>query len=129
MQVNRVLLASKLVAALAACAMLCAALFAQQLPFEPVHESGQSITGAFEGWFKNPDGTVSLLAGYFNRNLKQAMDIPIGPNNKLEPGGLDQGVLHWRAAGGRCAPGPGRCGRVRLLDPALTARPKGENKG
>src|SRR5437588_11953330 len=91
MQVNRVLLASKLVAALAACAMLCAALFAQQLPFEPVHESGQSITGAFEGWFKNPDGTVSLLAGYFNRNLKQAMDIPIGPNNRIEPGGPDQG--------------------------------------
>ena len=39
----------------------------------------------------NPDGSISLLAGYFNRNLKQEMDIPIGPNNRIEPHGPDQG--------------------------------------
>jgi len=64
---------------------------AQQLPFEPAHESGQSITGAFEGWFANPDGSISLLAGYYNRNAKQEFDIPAGPNNRIEPGGPDQG--------------------------------------
>ena len=63
----------------------------QQLPFEPAHDSGQSITGAFEGWFPNPDGTISLLAGYFNRNLKQELEIPAGPNNRIEPGGPDRG--------------------------------------
>ncbi len=64
---------------------------AQTLPLEPQHESGDSITGAFEGWFQNPDGSYSLLLGYYNRNLKQELDIPIGPENKIEPGGPDRG--------------------------------------
>ena len=67
------------------------AVRAQQLPFEPAHETGQSITGAFEGWFANPDGSISFLAGYYNRNLKQEFEIPAGPNNRIEPGGPDQG--------------------------------------
>ncbi len=50
-----------------------------------------NVTGAFEGWFKNPDGTFSLLLGYFNRNEKQEFDVPIGPENKIEPGGPDRG--------------------------------------
>ncbi len=68
-----------------------ALLSAQSLPLEPLHESGASITGAFEGWFKNSDGTFSLLLGYFNRNTRQALDVPIGPNNRIEPGGPDRG--------------------------------------
>lgn len=63
----------------------------QQLPMEPFHTSGQSITGAFEGWFQNPDGTYSFLLGYYNRNLAQAVDIPAGPENRIEPGGPDRG--------------------------------------
>jgi hypothetical protein len=70
---------------------LCAALHGQSLPLEPIHESGASVTGAFEGWFSNADGSFSLLLGYFNRNSKQAVDIPVGPNNRIEPGGPDQG--------------------------------------
>jgi hypothetical protein len=62
-----------------------------QLPLEPPHESGQGLTGAFEGWFSNPDGSFSLLLGYFNRNTRQELDIAIGPNNKFEPGGPDRG--------------------------------------
>jgi hypothetical protein len=62
-----------------------------QLPMEPLHESGQNVTPAYEGWFKNPDGSFSMLFGYFNRNVKQELDIPIGPNNRIEPGGPDQG--------------------------------------
>jgi hypothetical protein len=63
----------------------------QTLPFEPLHDSGQSITGAFEGWFKNPDGRFSLLLGYYNRNQKEELDIRVGPNNRIEPGGPDHG--------------------------------------
>ncbi len=63
----------------------------QQVRVEPVHDSGQSVTGAFEGWFANPDGTFSLLFGYFNRNAKEELDIPVGENNKMEPGGPDRG--------------------------------------
>lgn len=62
-----------------------------QLPMEPVKESGQSVTGAFEGWFNNPDGTISFLLGFFNRNSKEEITIPVGPNNRIEPGGPDQG--------------------------------------
>jgi hypothetical protein len=62
-----------------------------QLPLEPIRDSGQSITGAFEGWYQNPDGSYSVLVGYFNRNSKQAIDIPVGPNNKIEPGDPDRG--------------------------------------
>src|SRR5262249_57180565 len=68
-----------------------AALRAQTLPLEPAHETGASITGAFEGWFKNADGTFSLLLGYFNRNTKQEVDLAVGPDNRIEPGGPDQG--------------------------------------
>lgn len=64
---------------------------AEQLPMEPIHDSGQSVTAAFEGWFQNKDGTFSILLGYFNRNLKEELDIPIGPDNRIEPGGPDQG--------------------------------------
>ena len=67
------------------------AVCAQQLPFEPAHDTGQSITGAFEGWFANPDGSFNLLIGYYNRNSKQVLDIPTGSNNRIEPGGPDQG--------------------------------------
>jgi len=64
---------------------------AQQLPSEPQRQFGTSITGAFEGWFANPDGSRSFLVGYLNRNNSQALDIPIGPNNRIEPGGPDMG--------------------------------------
>jgi hypothetical protein len=75
-----------------AIAMLTAAGSANaQLPLEPARESGQSVTPAYEGWFRNADGTISLLAGYFNRNQTQTLDIPVGPNNRIEPGGPDQG--------------------------------------
>jgi hypothetical protein len=79
---------ARLSVALAAGEML---LCEQTLPFEPPHDSDQSITGAFEGWFRNSDGSFGLLLGYYNRNQKQELDIPIGPNNRIEPGGPDQG--------------------------------------
>jgi hypothetical protein len=72
-------------------ALLGAGWAQPSLPFEPTHDSGQSITGAFEGWFPNPDGTFSLLLGYYNRNQKQIVDILPGPNNRIEPDGPDRG--------------------------------------
>ena len=74
------------------CVFLSAAfVFAQYVPMGPVHDTGQSVTPAFEGWFSNPDGTFSILFGYYNRNQKQELDIPVGPDNRIEPGGPDQG--------------------------------------
>jgi hypothetical protein len=62
-----------------------------RLPMEPLRDTGQSVTGAFEGWFQNADGSFSMLVGYFNRNLKQDLDIPVGPANSISPGGPDRG--------------------------------------
>src|SRR5262245_43536938 len=57
----------------------------------PVRERGSSVTGAYEGWYRNKDGTITVLVGYFNRNTKQELDIQIGPDNRIEPGGPDRG--------------------------------------
>jgi hypothetical protein len=73
----------------------------QTLPFEPALDAGQSITGAYEGWFANPDGSFSILLGYFNRNMKQPIDIPIGANNRIEPDGPDRGQpTHFQSGRG-----------------------------
>src|SRR5215471_12946285 len=72
--------------------VFCLPFFAQQqLPLEPSKDTGASITGAFEGWFKNNDGSYSILVGYFNRNQKQILDVPVGPDNHIDPGGPDHG--------------------------------------
>jgi hypothetical protein len=55
------------------------------------YEFGQSVTPSFEGWFENPDGSVSLSFGYMNRNFRQELDLPIGPANRFEPGPPDVG--------------------------------------
>jgi len=65
-------------------------LLGQQLP-EPRKQFGASVTTAFEGWFNQDDGSRGFLVGYFNRNTQQELDIPIGPNNQIEPGGPDMG--------------------------------------
>lgn len=57
----------------------------------PLGVRGQAIFPAWEGWGPGKDGTNVLLIGYFNRNKEQELDIPIGPNNRIEPGGPDYG--------------------------------------
>ena len=65
-------------------------LLGQTLP-EPRKQFGASVTGAFEGWYENGDGTRGFVVGYYNRNTQEELDIPIGPNNRIEPGGPDMG--------------------------------------
>jgi hypothetical protein len=71
--------------------VLAAAQQPSVLPMGPARERGASVTPAFEGWYKNDDGSFSLLIGYYNRNSKETLTVPIGPNNKIEPGNPDQG--------------------------------------
>jgi hypothetical protein len=87
----RFVLSCNAVLAVAIGLTLTASTSARQLPLQPARESGQGITAAFEGWYQNTDGSYTLLVGYFNRNLKETLDIPVGPNNRIEPGGPDQG--------------------------------------
>ena len=78
-------------AVLAVLLLPCLTVEAQVRMPEPTRQSGDAVTGAFEGWFANSDGTFTLLFGYFNRNRNQAVDIPIGPDNRIEPAGPDRG--------------------------------------
>jgi hypothetical protein len=60
---------------------------AQQLSYS----KGQLVYPAYEGWERNADGTMNLLFGYMNSNWEEEFDVPIGPQNSLEPSGPDQG--------------------------------------
>ena len=55
------------------------------------YRRGQNVGPAYEGWTQNPDGSFSLLFGYMNRNWEEEIEVPVGPDNTLEPGGPDQG--------------------------------------
>jgi hypothetical protein len=75
---------------------LCAFVFSQapQVPTELPQvrfNSGQDIVPYFEGWIRNPDGTFDLVFGYFNRNWKEELSIPAGPDNRVEPNGPETG--------------------------------------
>jgi hypothetical protein len=90
--VNRV--ATVCAAGLIAGGVFVSAQIPSQVPAtipQPRLGAGASITGAFEGWYYNPDGSRSFLVGYYNRNGQQELDVPIGPNNRIEPGGPDLG--------------------------------------
>jgi hypothetical protein len=54
-------------------------------------DRGQNVAPVFEGWEHNPDGSFNMVFGYFNRNVEEVADIPVGPDNSVEPGGPDQG--------------------------------------
>jgi hypothetical protein len=55
------------------------------------YSRGQNIAPAYEGWEQNADGSRNILFGYMNRNWDEEIDMPVGPENNIEPGGPDQG--------------------------------------
>ncbi len=63
--------------------------------------TGDTLQPAFEGWEKNPDGTYNMWFGYFNRNWAQELNIPVGPNNNVQPGGPDRGQPEFFQTGER----------------------------
>lgn len=77
--------------------VLCGLAFAlpamgrAQQSLSPLSPAGQTVTPAFEGWYKNPDGTFSISFGYLNRNTAEQVDIPVGENNSISPGAANQG--------------------------------------
>ena len=75
----------------AACLLLLVSSVPAQAPLAPIRESGQTVTPVFEGWYRNPDGSFSLSFGYFNRNSREVLELPIGSPNSLMPGGPDRG--------------------------------------
>ena len=60
---------------------------AQSLTFS----RGQNVSPAYEGWEEDPDGTKHFVFGYMNRNWEEELDVPVGPDNNIQPGSQDQG--------------------------------------
>jgi len=87
---SRIILRLATVAALATGGAIVSAQ-GQLLPSYPKLGFGASVTPAYDGWYDNPDGSHTFLIGYYNRNWNIDVDIPIGPNNKFEPGDPDRG--------------------------------------
>ena len=52
---------------------------------------GLNVAPVYEGWEPNSDGSFNLIFGYFNRNWDEWVNVPVGPENTLDPGGPDQG--------------------------------------
>jgi hypothetical protein len=63
----------------------------QILPSYPKLAFGGTISPAYDGWYDNPDGTRTFLMGYYSRNWEDPIEVPIGPNNRFEPGPPDRG--------------------------------------
>ena len=78
-------------ASLASIGALLPTVAAAQLPLAPLAKSGQTATPVYEGWYRNGDGTFSLSFGYYNRNVAEVIEIPIGPDNFVAPGDSNQG--------------------------------------
>jgi hypothetical protein len=51
------------------------------------HDSGQGVAPVYEGFDINPDGSYNMWFGYMNRNYEEFVEIPIGADNRFEPGG------------------------------------------
>jgi hypothetical protein len=51
--------------------------------------SAQPVVPLFDGWYANADGTRDLCFGYFNLNMEEPLDIPLGEANFIEPARYD----------------------------------------
>jgi hypothetical protein len=73
-------------------AVLAAPALGQRIPFEKrffneqvLRSNSQPVVPIFEGYYQNDDGTRDLCFGYFNLNVDEAVDIPLGDDNFIEP--------------------------------------------
>ena len=57
----------------------------REVPASLTYTRGQSVIPVFFGWKENPDGTFDLLFSYINRNWQEEVDIPVGPDNNIQP--------------------------------------------
>ena len=56
-----------------------------------MYMKGETVSPAYEGWWPNDDGSFTMFFGYMNSNWEEEFDVPVGPDNNIEPGGPDQG--------------------------------------
>ena len=54
-----------------------------------IRPSGRPIVPVYEGYFQNDDGSYTISFGYASMNLEEALHIPLGPDNFIEPAEFD----------------------------------------
>jgi hypothetical protein len=71
-------------------------LQAQRIPFEKrffneqvLRPNSQPVVPIYEGYYENDDGTYDICFGYFNLNLDEPLEIPLGERNSIEPSQYD----------------------------------------
>jgi hypothetical protein len=60
-----------------------------QRPLTPISTNGLSVTPHFDGWHPNPDGSITFSFAYLNLNKTEVVEIPLGPDNFIEPKEFD----------------------------------------
>ena len=55
------------------------------------HWTGQGVAPIYDGWDRNDDGSYNMWFGYMNRNFEEIVDVPVGAENRFEPGPADRG--------------------------------------
>ena len=55
------------------------------------HWTGQGLAPVYEGFDINDDGSFNMWFGYMNRNFEEELEVPVGADNKFEPGPADRG--------------------------------------
>ena len=61
----------------------------RDFPLATPGASGEAVAPMFNGWVRNEDGSVTMIFGFANLNRETTVDVPLGPNNKLEPAQFD----------------------------------------
>ncbi len=102
-----------------------AQLFAQlPRPLIPLPGDGNRVTPFFDGWYENPDGTITFSFGYSNLNKDRVVEIPLGPDNMITPKEYDgRQPTTFLVVGPDLADGGGGGGAARLpaVSPATSA--------
>ena len=60
-----------------------------QFDVQFLRPSGGPVIPIFEGWYQHLDGSYELSFGYFNVNTEELLEIPLGPDNFIEPKKFD----------------------------------------
>ena len=61
----------------------------REFPLAPPNSGGNFVAPYFDGYYKNEDGTYTLSFGFMNRNDEDLIEIPLGPDNFIEPAQYD----------------------------------------
>jgi hypothetical protein len=78
--------------AIGAVLLLASPLVAQPRPGMPLAPEGPRsdiVVPIFDGWWENPDGSVTLSFGFFNMNSSEPVEVPVGEDNFIEPREFD----------------------------------------